>query len=80
MDCEIQYLGRIWLDKPVQELYSGQRDAIEFGQTYYYTQPLLTSSSDALRWVNRTVFIAMGKSRDRGDGNWEVVYRIFKVE
>ncbi|KIW30213.1 uncharacterized protein PV07_05972 [Cladophialophora immunda] len=79
LQCDIRYLGVCAFDGPMLDLWKGKQESIDFGEAYYYTQPMLSSRSEALAWVNRTVFIAMGKLFVRSDGDVEAVYRMFKV-
>ena len=79
LQCDIRYLGKCAFDGPMLDVWKGERNSIDFGEAYYYTQPLLESRSHQLAWVNRTVFLAMGKISVREDGDVEAVYRIFKV-
>lgn len=61
------------------DLWSGEKHSLDFGEAYYYTQPMLESRNEELAWVNKTDFLSMGKIRVREDGDVEVVYRIFRV-
>jgi hypothetical protein len=79
LQCDVRYLGKCAFDGPMRNLWAGKRNSINFGETYYYTQPLLESRNEELAWVNSTVFLAMGSVRLQDDGNIEVVYKIFKV-
>lgn len=79
ISCDIRYLGKCAFDGPMLDVWKGKRDSIDFGEAYYYTQPMLESRCDELAWVNRTVFVAMGKISVRADGDIEAVYRIFKI-
>jgi hypothetical protein len=61
------------------DVWEGRRASIEWGEGYYYTQPMMESRNDELAWVNHAVFLSMGKIKVREDGDIEVVYRIFKI-
>lgn len=79
LQCDIRYLGICAFDGPMLEVWQGKRSSIEFGEAYYYTQPMLESRSPELAWVNKTVFLSMAKIGVRDDGDVEAVYRIFRV-
>lgn len=79
MQCDIRYLGRCAFEGPMLDIFVGKQDFLDFGEAYYYTQPLMSSRSEVLAWVNRAVFLGMGKLKVRSDGDIEAVYRIFKV-
>lgn len=80
LHCDIRYLGICAFDGPMLDVWRGARASLDFGEAYYYTQPMMESRNEQLAWVNRTVFLAMGKIHIRDDGDIEATYRIFKVE
>lgn len=79
LHCDIRYRGKIAYWGPMLDLWAGKTDSVEWGDGYYYTAPLLESRSEKLAWVNKAVFLAMGKCRVIEGGQIEGVYRIFKV-
>lgn len=80
LNVDIHYEGKIGFHGPVMAMFKGELNSTDFGDGYYYTAPILSSRNAELAWVNKTVFLAMGKLRVREeDGDVEVVYRIFKV-
>ncbi|KAL6410736.1 hypothetical protein AUP68_07168 [Ilyonectria robusta] len=79
IQCDIEYKGRIAFHGPMLQLWKGEKESLDWGEGYYYTTPLLASRSEELGWVNKTVFLGMGKIRVTESGSVEVVYRIFRV-
>ncbi|KIW24255.1 uncharacterized protein PV07_09983 [Cladophialophora immunda] len=79
INCEIEYKGIYSLEGAMLDVWAGKRASIDWGESYYYTAPLMESRNEELAWVNKAVFLSMGKIRVRDDGYIEVVYRIFKV-
>jgi hypothetical protein len=79
-NIDLKYLGELALGPEVKALFSGQSKETEFGQGYYYTTPKLSSRSEKFAWVNKAVFVGMGKMRLKSsEASIEAVYRIFKV-
>ncbi|KAH8808637.1 hypothetical protein F5884DRAFT_378414 [Xylogone sp. PMI_703] len=79
LNLDIRYLGKIHFSTEVLGLFSGKRKSLDFGESYYYTAPQLESRSQELEWVNRTVFLSMGRLQYDEEGKVIATYRIFKV-
>ena len=79
LNLEVRYLGKIHFSSQVTDLFSGKQKALDFGESYYYTAPLLESRSSELAWVNNTVFLSMGRLSYNDKGTVQATYRLFKV-
>jgi hypothetical protein len=79
-NMDIAYFGKFEVTEENARMMMGAEKgkAPDFGDLYYYTQPKISSRSEKWAWVNKKVFLGMGKMSQDG-GQVRVTYRIFLV-
>ncbi|KAK3615602.1 hypothetical protein LTR56_026490 [Elasticomyces elasticus] len=81
-DCIfVTYTGFIKLDPLAQAVMEWSPDArtTESSEHYFITTPKFEVSSEALKWMEQTVFVAHGHFVVPGDGTEAVEYEVYKV-
>lgn len=80
LQCDISYTGKIAFSETMTKLGKGEAHSFNWGDVYYHTTPLLESRCKELAWVNKTVFVSIGKLSLTENGNIQADYRIFKID
>jgi len=79
-NLDLMYKGYISMGPEMQGLLAGAPGKeVGFGEGYYYTLPIISSRSEKYAWVNKSVFVAMGKLGLNADKSLQVSYKIFKI-
>ncbi|KAM5380840.1 hypothetical protein ACJZ2D_003364 [Fusarium nematophilum] len=79
LQCDISYRGKIAFTETIGKVAKGEASSFEWGDVYYHTTPLIESRCEELAWVNKTVFVSVGKLGLAKDGYAKAEYRIYKI-
>lgn len=79
LQCDISYRGKIAFTETVLKLAKGEASSFEWGDVYYRTTPLIESRCEEFAWVNKMVFVSVGKLSLTKGGNAKAEYRIYKI-
>jgi hypothetical protein len=72
----MQYFGLMELTPPMLAILGGGGEPTEFGDQYFVTNPRLETGDERYAWVNRTMFVAVGRLLP----DPRVEYRVYRVE
>ena len=75
------YPGIIKVDAAVQDFlqWSPKAKTTESKDQYFFTTPVFEVSSEKLKWMEQTLFLAHGHFVVPGDGTQAVEYEVYKV-
>jgi hypothetical protein len=78
----IHYSGILKIDESASKVLGWAKDAktTNYGDHYWYSSPIVETSSEKFKWVETTIFVAEGRFIVEDDGASEAVeYEIYKV-